>query len=536
MNQDFDNIGNIFREGFEGYSVEPSKSLWASISHKLWLQGFIRFSAGSFNVYYASGILVASIVGSVAVINNFSSEEIATITDTEKTIRQELEMPAWLEIKDNYYPQEYFSEASIEDGKLNSRPKPRKIKTKTTAQALSHIPDVKPNPTLQNNEYTAEGKPEKAVGAVMLKDKKAETPLQKSISSKPIKNAADQKKSVETGTNLQSSEKNNPLAEEIILKPGVAVKNEIAETQEIIEQQEILQQEKTVYDTIFFYDTLIHYDTVSVRLPRKKTKAKISVDLFGGPNTSGFVYKHDIAGFEDTLNSYTSASPGYQAGLKVNFHLNKFEFTSGLSYQQIEEDFNYNELTSENNPIEYWQYYEIEPLHVIDTVDWIFVFDPDDSSFVSAPLIQETWTTQFDSNLVEIPVHTTVIRNYNNRNKYTYLNIPLLMGYKFYDRDKISFTAKAGGNIGIFINAKGKGISWADRKSVIQLDKDKLPFIKTNFSWLLGLAVNYRFDEKISVVLEPWYRGSLNSMFDNKHPVSAKTNLLGINVGLRFHL
>jgi hypothetical protein len=299
---------------------------------------------------------------------------------------------------------------------------------------------------------------------------------------------------------------------------------------------ELKDKETTVYDTIIIYDTLIYFDTVAVYRPKLKPRLNFSIDVYGGPNTSSFKYDHQIAGFADTLNGYTSASSGYQAGLNLNLHLKRFEITTGLAYYQMVEDFAYDEKTSVNNPMEFWQYYPVDPLYEIDTTDWVFVFNTADSSFVSAPVIHETWTAQYDSNLVDIPSWSYEHKNYKNLNKYTYLNIPLLVGYTFYDRDRVSLAARAGGNLGIFINAKGKGISWADRKSVVQLDEAELPFMKTNFSWILGLAVNYRFDERLSFVVEPWYRGSMGSMFGSKHPVSAKVNSMGVNVGIRFHL
>lgn len=535
MNQEFENIGKIFQKGFEGYTVEPSKSLWAAIKYKLWLQGFVRFGVGTFNVYYASALLVASIVGSVAIVQNLPSTENTLLTEKEISISQELEIPAWIETKDNSYPPEYFSENDSKTRTQNDRPEPLSSELKTTATALPQVSQTTPeNITMVDNGILSRQPGEaNATGT--------ETSASKTGSIFPAgNNKPNANPDAQLATNVRKPEKTgSPSSEKgiINIEEGntgdvVSAKDQI----ENIELPEIKEKETIVYDTIIVYDTLIYYDTVAIHQPKLKPRLNMSIDIYGGPNTTYFKYAHDIAGFEDTLNSFTSASSGYQVGMNVNLHLKKFEISTGLAYHQIVEDFAYGEQTSVNNPIEYWRYSNGEPLHEIDTINQVFMFDSVNSSFVSMPVIHETWTAQIDSSKVIIPVYSTEIKNYDNLNKYTYLNIPLRIGYTFYDRDRVSLAARAGGNLGIFINAKGKGISWIDRKSVIQLDESDLPFMKTNFSWILGMAVNYRFDDRLNFIVEPWYRGSLNSMFESKHPVSAKANSLGINVGFRFHL
>lgn len=531
MSNDFKNIGKIFQDGFEGYTVQPSTSLWAAIRHKLWLQSFVKFSVYSFNVYYAAGLLVAAIVGSVTVVRNLAAEQNTHQSKNGYSIQLEMKIPAWIETKDNYYPQEYYSE--IETRPQNDRPEPL-IKI-TTAPVLPLVSRPIPENFSTDNKGMMPGNLEEADG------EKTAIPANKTNTGIPAGNKKAAEKSV--AENLVSTQNPDVLSKssskEKINKVEVENTSELVSEKDVIdpiEIHEIMENTGTVYDTVIFYDTLIYYDTVAIHKPKLKPQLNFSVDVYGGPNTSTFKYAHDITGFEDTLNGFTSASSGYQAGVNINLHLKRFEITTGLSYQQIEEDFAYDEQTSVNNPVEFWQNYPVAPLYEIDTTDWVFVFNIADSSYVSAPVIHETWTAQYDSNLVQIPSWTTEIKNYDNLNKYTYLNIPLLVGYTFYDRDKVSLAAKAGGNLGIFIHAKGKGISWADRRSVIQLNESELHFMKTNFSWIFGMAVNYRFNDRFNFIIEPWYRGSLNSMFESTHPVSAKVNSVGLNVGLRFHL
>ena len=108
MNQERDNISEVFRTGFEGYTVAPSKSLWASIKHKLWLQSFVKFSVGSFNIYYAASMLLATIVGSVVTVNHISDSTPTSIANDTVGQVEKQEIPSWVRTKDNYYPHTYY--------------------------------------------------------------------------------------------------------------------------------------------------------------------------------------------------------------------------------------------------------------------------------------------------------------------------------------------------------------------------------------------------------------------------------------------
>jgi len=146
-------------------------------------------------------------------------------------------------------------------------------------------------------------------------------------------------------------------------------------------------EEYKLGDTVIVYDTLHYDDTIAIQQQSSNTGMNLSIDVFTGNNTSFFNYKHDNAGFEDSLNAFSLASSGYQAGIRINLKFSKIELTTGFEYHQLVEDFAYDLTTVENNPLYYWQYFEVDPLHEIDTITWQFVFNPVDSSYVSIPVI-----------------------------------------------------------------------------------------------------------------------------------------------------
>jgi len=86
------NIENIFKESFEGFSVEPSGNLWAKINRKLNMKEFFKFNPGKFNAYYALLIIAASTVLLINLNNSANNQTngiTAEINDKSNVISSE---------------------------------------------------------------------------------------------------------------------------------------------------------------------------------------------------------------------------------------------------------------------------------------------------------------------------------------------------------------------------------------------------------------------------------------------------------------
>ena len=149
------------------------------------------------------------------------------------------------------------------------------------------------------------------------------------------------------------------------------------------------------------------------------------------------------------------------------------------------------------------------------------------------PILQETITTPIDSALVTDYDSSSTKTIYSNKNTYSYFEIPLIIGYEF-KKSKFTFTPKVGLITGIFINSRGKTISLIDRESIVDISKNDLPFIKANFTLLLGMGVNYQMNNNMSLLAEPFYRTNLNSILSENHYISQRFNNIGIRFGVRY--
>lgn len=102
-------------------------------------------------------------------------------------------------------------------------------------------------------------------------------------------------------------------------------------------------------------------------------------------------------------------------------------------------------------------------------------------------------------------------------NRYTYLNIPISVGYRFYGANRIVGIAKGGMTISTLIDKFEPNLYYNKENAVIQSVENKtLSRYKSNFQIFLGIQFRYLYSEKIDIFVESSYRRFLQSVYDNK--------------------
>jgi hypothetical protein len=157
----------------------------------------------------------------------------------------------------------------------------------------------------------------------------------------------------------------------------------------------------------------------------------------------------------------------------------------------------------------------------------------------------------------EIQKITTVIKDQNGNvirtevkenvimdkiyNRYTFVDIPLLVGY---EKDLNDFVLSLNGGIGLNISATQSGKIYkndTNKMSFYQLESNgeaNEPIFRKNagVSFIGSVGLNYKYNERVMLLLEPSARYYLHSLSDPDNPVSQKYLFLGLNVGLRYRL
>ena len=203
--------------------------------------------------------------------------------------------------------------------------------------------------------------------------------------------------------------------------------------------------------------------------------------------------------------------------LRVNYNLNnKFSLSTGINTASLGEKIDYNHV-HEN--------YMVYDSNFIDTVCNIGTFH--------IPYYDIN-TNQMDTAIYSIMMDTSYwinesyeeesINNYNVQNRYTYLNIPFMIGYQFKIKN-ISIGLRAGGAVGFRIN-NSNGMYYNSNIQGLHSFRAK----KTIYNIVTTASLGYQF-KKIKMFIEPKYWFNLtNSIL--KSDIDHKYHLLGLNIGI----
>ena len=209
------------------------------------------------------------------------------------------------------------------------------------------------------------------------------------------------------------------------------------------------------------------------------------------------------------------------ADFRISYNLTKsLSISSGVSTNSFGEKIDYNNI------------HETNMIYDSNFIDTICTFGTFHVPFYN-------WnTSQMDTAIYSIMMDTSYwinesyeeesINNYNVQNRYTYLNIPFMIGYQFKLKN-ISIGLRAGGAVGFRIN-NSKGMYYNSNIQGLHSFKAK----KTIYNIVTTASIGYQF-KKIEMFIEPKYWFNLtNSIL--KSDIDHKYHLLGLNIGVALRL
>jgi len=148
--------------------------------------------------------------------------------------------------------------------------------------------------------------------------------------------------------------------------------------------------------------------------------------------------------------------------------------------------------------------------------------------------------TIVDTNIVKTPnqrelisIDSTESTNLvKSINTYSYVEFPIIFGYQF-KHNKFILTPKIGLITGIYIKSQGKILTSSFNAQ--EIPNDQLPYIKTNLSATTSIGLEYKMNEFYSIIADPYYRVSLNSIYKKQTDLLYKFNAYGIRLGVRYN-
>jgi hypothetical protein len=122
--------------------------------------------------------------------------------------------------------------------------------------------------------------------------------------------------------------------------------------------------------------------------------------------------------------------------------------------------------------------------------------------------------------------------------RYTYLRIPLLIGFELFETNRLSIGIKAGPAISFLIGSKEASviIDYPNAR-LIRIENNTLVRVKMNWEIQAALDIEYRLVKNFSLYAEPTYKHYFKP-FETQESVTTKAKdpySIGIEVGARFN-
>lgn len=222
----------------------------------------------------------------------------------------------------------------------------------------------------------------------------------------------------------------------------------------------------------------------------------------------GVYFNPEVTGCQDESIENTVS---YNLGILPQVNFNRFFIQSGINMRFTHDKGNY--------AVDYNRY-----LGTYEHVDYV-TFDSTENGVIP------TYYTH------TVEVYDTVNHYAISETKanYTYLEIPLLFGYR-YNFGKFSLFAKAGPSASfLVIRDVPAAEDPEDRARIINVD-DQIPArSEVNWQLMMGAGFSYQLADKLSFSLEPTFRFALKPEYIIPDGARGKTTSFGIRAGLNYN-
>jgi len=130
----------------------------------------------------------------------------------------------------------------------------------------------------------------------------------------------------------------------------------------------------------------------------------------------------------------------------------------------------------------------------------------------------------------------THIADDRTRNRYTYIQVPLLFGYQLFETNRLSLTLQAGPAVSLYVGKKESEpmIDFPNAR-IIRIDNTTPSRIKTNWQLWLNLCLEYRLTRQFSLFAEPYYKYYFQPMLQQENISAKNPSSFGLGIGLQFN-
>jgi len=537
MKFDFENIDDVFKEGLEGFTEQPSGGVWDKISGKMFWHDMLHLRFGNYPKIWIGGsaflVLVLSTLWLVNIPGEAEPASDNLITANNESVKG---------------TENSANQNATSDGNIQNVVSTEIVEQPQNVADNENIFDIQQN----SNRLTFENESNQIISEANLADESANLGNdfsteneEASISSvtgsqvSPVdaNNGIDEnddfddlQSAVKSNAEVKTSNNNVELAEEsrtfgLKETSTIAAVGATPATEQVtaINEDKPDGKENMLSENITSKDEGREFSSGSLPLNSVDNSVENLPELsprafaIAGPGSykqrppqrnyhypAGLLhggyqpYFSVSAYFSPEVTEYQrvaseSKENSYLGGIALSYHTSRYIVQLGLEYSRFDDLGDYLVNINSYDSIGYY--------------DGISGFDIDPEN--PGALIYHTHTVE---------VWDTVQHHSHEqtRNHYSYLQIPVMFGYKAFERGIFSAHIKVGPSISFLLNREEPTLNFrADAGArVAGVDDFTASRLNTNVQVLMSLALRFQFNNRAGLIVEPTYRQYLNSVYD----------------------
>ena len=126
--------------------------------------------------------------------------------------------------------------------------------------------------------------------------------------------------------------------------------------------------------------------------------------------------------------------------------------------------------------------------------------------------------------------------DFRTKNRYTYLQVPLLFGYRFIESGNVSLTFRAGPAVSFLVASRLSDpvIEYSNAR-IIRTEDETPTRVETNWQVWANLLFELRMNKQVSLYLEPSFKYFLKPIVEQENVTFKAPMTIGLGVGLQFN-
>ena len=128
------------------------------------------------------------------------------------------------------------------------------------------------------------------------------------------------------------------------------------------------------------------------------------------------------------------------------------------------------------------------------------------------------------------------LNDYRTKNRYSYLQVPLLVGYRFFESSRVSLTFQVGPAVSFLLAThKSDPVIEYSNATIIRVDNETPTRIQTNWQIWANLYFEMRINKIASIYLEPTFKYYLKPLVSQENVKYKAPWTIGMGVGLQLN-